>query len=288
MNFGKLVGIAACAGLVFATGPAHASCKITVNGVVSGTYGGTTATIPILPGETLSANYDMPLPGGLCGAKIEAPTGTCAVNLDIATSTQSTANADCLTIDEGVTIIGNNHEIVCSVASGTCGKGVRVLSSGGSSDKVEVKDLEVRGEWATGIRGESGNNFIVNRVTVDLEGGGTNGIAGAVKEINDSLVTNGTGDCVAIGSNNVTNCQISFCDGHGIYTAEPQVITNSFIHDNGMAFEVNVSSTHDITLTSSVVYDNGCNTYFDFYNICSNSLANFDIDSTWIDLTYHP
>lgn len=284
-SFASIGGCAAAFTLIASA--ASASCSIN-NG---GPY---TSPIPA-SGKTLPADYSL---SNLCGKSITAPSGTCVVNVStsqIASSTQATAGADCLTLGPGVTVnfLTGDSKILCSHASG-CGKGINVTNSGGSSSKVEVNGAYVEGQFTTAIYGTTGTNFIVNDATVDGQGVGTDGIAHAVNEVNSSRVTDLTDDCIDIGINPVTDTSVSYCGDYCVNSANAgganhTVIKYSVLHHCGKAMNTDVDSTSDVELLNSVLYDNTCNFWTQFYNFCSSTPSGIDVSShSFVDDIFFP
>jgi hypothetical protein len=239
------------------------------------------------------------LSGGVCGHTITGSNCLMQIKDDV-TVTVSAPFGDCLTIGPGVTVDMEDHTFTCTstVFPWGCNSAFVVAGSGGTSQKVAVKNGVFAGCWYAGAvrRGAgSGTNHSVENVTVDgtnlgqcgSRGNGINGIF----TVTGVLVTNTLDYGVkldlsgakvehSILRNNVADA----IESTGV---SGQTINNVFLIDNAYGVNKTADTASTIATKGSVIRDSiGCNCLRVGVcdDTCSQSqMLNFVGDKTFVD-----
>jgi hypothetical protein len=112
----------------------------------------------------------------ICGCKVSGSNCTLTLSANVSIDTAST----CLTLGSGVTFDMNGKTLACT--GNDCGKAVYNTESGGSSNKVVIKNGTITGCWDAALYFDASTglntNSSVSDMKIDLGSGcaGTNGI----------------------------------------------------------------------------------------------------------------
>lgn len=237
-------------------------------------------------GGSITTSGD-PFFGTICGRTVHG-TGTGGCTITFEHDATASANADCLTLGEGVTIEGDGHNIDCP--SGSCGSAVRILNYSGNGN-TNVQNLSITGCFSHGVRGQTNTSNNATDLQIDLLGSGCQGGVGVsgMSKAEGVFVANASN--YGIDASTVRDVQVR-SSYRGLMARSGHVFDNVTLHDNNYGIDPYSSGAATSMASSSVVNSSVCacgktvGATTTCYGI-STCVSSFIGDPSWIDDELH-
>lgn len=171
----------------------------------------------------------------ICGCEVSGSNCTLTLSANASTSSTST----CLTLGSGVTFDMNGKTLNCTGSD--CGKAVHNKSSGGSSNKVVVKNGTITGCFDAGLyfdaSGGSNTDSSVSDMLIDLGSSCTNGITYSGGDVFNVGISTPKGTIARV---HVKNADI------GVVPQSTEAIEDSILSDNAKGMMSSVSAIDNV------------------------------------------